>query len=154
MHAQLSSGAQDLIFDLSINLLPYFIYASRKGSGKTALKHWKVWRLAACICFKYSYLISNVKLSRVLKIRYHICSLYTFLTVKIKYVYHVIYLLTCDEVKHSYGKCSKSSNFYHSLFSNKVLPKYLLEYCPVELLLHGDVWSWPALSYNTTLKPV
>ena len=78
--------------------------------------------LADCICFKYSYLISNAKLSRALKIRIYMCSLYMFWTVKIKYVYHVIYLLTCDKVKHSYSKFSNSSNFYHSLFSNKVLP--------------------------------
>ena len=34
MHAQLSSGARCLGFVLNLHLLPYFVYASSKGSGQ------------------------------------------------------------------------------------------------------------------------
>ena len=35
-HADISRRARGLNFGLSLPLLPYFVYARRKGSGKTA----------------------------------------------------------------------------------------------------------------------
>ena len=35
-HADITSGARDLNFDLSLHLHPYFVYASSKGSGESA----------------------------------------------------------------------------------------------------------------------
>ena len=37
-HAVVSSGARGLNFGLSLHLHPYFVYASSKGSGKSAHK--------------------------------------------------------------------------------------------------------------------
>ena len=53
MHEQLSTETRGLKYDLSVPLLPYFIYKCGKGSGETVWMRTLVWTLVARQCDKY-----------------------------------------------------------------------------------------------------
>ena len=71
IYVQLSSGAEGLVFGLSLHLPLYFLHGSSEGSGKTAHLRSLVKAITACLSNKHQSLMRWIVTKNIIQKDYH-----------------------------------------------------------------------------------